>query len=331
MRLEQEFAAQQQRVLTDVRIAFYHVLLAQRQIEIANDLVRIGAEGSHSADALYRAKEVGRSDILQAQLEIENARILAENATHRFDAAWRSLAAVVGQPDLAPQPLAGDPLVSPKEFDFESSRLQILETSPEVSAAAMEVDRARAAVERARAEPVPNIDFQGLVNWQDNGIGGKPDGGVAVSIPVPIFNRNQGGIARAEHELVAARQALTELELSLQNRLAPVFEQYSNAKTQVERYQKTILPAAAESLAITRKMYDAGETNYTHLLTTQRTYSQTQLNYLDSIRALRIAEIEIEGLLLSGSLNGDNEDAPKFATGMSGITPPAADPSPFTR
>jgi outer membrane protein, heavy metal efflux system len=302
MRVEQELAAQQQRVLTDVRITYYQVLLAQRQIELTGNLIRISDEGAQSVDAMFKAKEVGRADILQAQLETENARILAENARNRHESAWRRLAAIVGEPEFAPQPLAGDAASPTKEFKFEESLARLLEQSPEIAAAAMELERARLALERARVETVANVNVQGLVNWQDNGIGGKPDGGVAVSIPLPLFNRNQGGISRAEHEVVAARQALSQLELDLQNRLAPVFEQYANARNQVDRYQKTILLAAQESLDLTRRMYGAGEANYTTLLTAQRTYAQMQINYLDTIQALRIAEVEIDGLLLRGSL-----------------------------
>ena len=302
MRVEQELAAQQQRVLNDVRIVFYQVLLAQRQIDLTTNLIRISDEGSQSVDALFQAKEAGRADILQAQLETENARILAENARNRHDAAWRSLAAIVGEPDLAPQPLVGEAAGPPKDFEFHESLSRLLQLSPEISAAAMQVERARLALERARVEPIANVNVQGLVNWQDNGIGGKPDGGIAVSMPIPVFNRNQGGIARTEHELVAARQALSQLELDLQNRLAPVFEQYANARNQVDRYDKNILPAAQESLTLTRQMYGAGQANYITLLTAQRTFSQTQLNYLDAVRALRISEVEIDGLLLRGSL-----------------------------
>ena len=232
----------------------------------------------------------------------ENTRILAENARNRHDAAWRSLAAVVGDVTLPPQPLLGDAESPAEVLDFEQSLARLLKLSPEISAAAMEVDRARLALERARVEPIPNVNVQGLVNWQDNGIGGKPDGGVAVSIPVPLFNRNQGAISRAEHELIAARQALSETELDLQNRLAPIFEQNANARNQVERYRKIILPAAEEALALTRTTYTSGETNYTALLTAQRTYSQIRLTYLDAVGILRVSEVEIHGLLLRGSL-----------------------------
>ena len=88
---EQELATQELRVLTDVRIAFYQVLLAERQIELADNLVRISGDGSSAVDALFQAKEAGRADVLQAQLEMENAQILAQNARNRHDAAWRKL------------------------------------------------------------------------------------------------------------------------------------------------------------------------------------------------------------------------------------------------
>ena len=299
---EQELAAQRQRVLTDVRIAYYQVLVAQRQVELADELIRVSGEGSQSVDALFRAREVGRVDVLQAQLEGEQAQILLQDARNRYDAAWRSLAAILGNPAFPPQTLFGDPSGPPRGIEFEETLARLQAQSPEIGAAVAELERARLAINRARVQPIPNVTFQGLVNWQDNGIGGKPDGGVALSVPLPIFDKNQGAIMRAEREAAAARYAVSQVELDLQNRLAPVFEAYANACNQVSRYRETILPAAEESLTLTRQMYQAGEANYLGLLTAQRTFAQTNRNYLDSVLQLRIAETEIEGLLLSGSL-----------------------------
>jgi cobalt-zinc-cadmium efflux system outer membrane protein len=143
---------------------------------------------------------------------------------------------------------------------------------------------------------------QGLVNVIDNGIGGRPDAGITVSVPIPLFNRNQGAILQSQHQIAAAERALQQLELGIQNRLAAAYERYTNARYQVERYRTAILPAASESLDLMRKTYEAGETNYVSFLVAQRTYFQTNINYLEAIQALRIAEAEIEGLLLSNSL-----------------------------
>lgn len=299
---QQELAAQRLRVLTDVRIAFYEALLAERQVDLVNSLLDVSNQGARVVDNLFRSKEVGRADLLQAQLEVERARILKDNSHHRQDAAWRRLATVVGYPVLPRQPLLGDAQAPPLQFHFDEVLGRIRSLSPELSSAFIAVDRARTAIERARAEPIPNLNVQGLVNVQDNGINGRPDGGLAVTMPIPLFNRNQGAVLRAGQEYVAARAAVSQIELDLQNRLAPTFEQYENARDQVVRYRDMILPIAQESLDMTRRTYEAGEVGYVAFLTAQRTFAYTHLAYLDALRALRISEAELEGLLLRESL-----------------------------
>lgn len=81
-----------------------------------------------------------------------------------------------------------------------------------------------------------------------------------------------------------------------------MFERYANALQQVNIYRTRLLPGAQESLDLARRLYQAGETPYLNLLTAQRSFSQTNVNYLESLRELRAAETEIDGLLLSGSL-----------------------------
>jgi len=297
-----ELTSQELRVLTDVRIGYFQVLTAQRQIELTAELMQVGRSGFDAANSLFKAEQAGKADVLQAQLEIENAQILSENAHNRLRSSWNSLTAVIGQPDLAPQKLTGDPTFSPLQFDFRDVSIRLQAASPEIAAASTTITRARFAAERARVEPKPNLNFQGLVNVIDNGIGGRPDGAVGVTIPLPVFNRNQGAIMQAHHEIVVAERALAQLQLDLQNRLAPVFERYANARNQVERYQKSILAIAQQSLDLTRRTYVGGEISFVTYLIAQRTFAQTNLNYLESIRELRTAEAEIEGLLLSGSL-----------------------------
>lgn len=301
-RREQELAAQQQRVVTDVRIAYYQVLVAERQQRLTGELLGIGKEAAKVADDLLRGKEVGRGDVVQAQLEVGNAEILAQNATNRYAAAWRTLATVIGNPDLPPQPLDGNLDEVREEFNWEQSRQRLLTTSPEIASAMAEIERARWGLQRAMVEKTPNVTVAGLVNWRDNGIDGDSDGGLTVGVPLPLWNRNQGGIIEAQNQVAAAERALDQLELSLENRLAPVFERYSNSLQQVNKYRSLLLPAAQESLDLARRLYQAGETPYLNLLTAQRSFSQTNINYLESLRELRAAEAEIDGLLLTGSL-----------------------------
>lgn len=302
VRREQELAAQQQRVLTDVRVAYYQVLVAERQKELTGELLKIANEAAKVANDLLRGKEVGRTDVVQAQLEIGNAEILAQNAQNRYIAAWRGLATVIGEPNMPPQEVVGDLDEDRPEVSWEESRERLVTSSPEIAAAMSDIERSRWALQRALAARTPNVTVAGLVNWRDNGIGGASDGAVTVGVPLPLWNRNQGEIVQAQGEIAAAERALDQLELSLENRLAPVFERYSNALNQVKKYRDQLLPAARQSLDLVRRLYQAGETPYLNLLTAQRSFSQTNVNYLESLRELRAAEAEIDGLLLSGSL-----------------------------
>ena len=125
-----------------------------------------------------------------------------------------------------------------------------------------------------------------------------------MTLPLPLWNKNQGAIREARYQLTAAERDLGRVELSLKNRLAPVFERYQNAKEQVDRYRTRILPKSVETLELTRETYELGEINFVNLLTVQRTYANNQLAYLDALESQRVAEAEIKGLLLSDSLAG---------------------------
>ncbi|WP_425614237.1 TolC family protein [Anatilimnocola sp. NA78] len=300
-RANQELTAQLQRVTTDVRILFFQALIAQQQERLTNQLAANASQNLTASENLLKQKEVGKLDVLQARLEVRNVQILVVNARNRRAAAWQGLTTVVGRPHWQMQNLVGD-LDSVPQHTWHQSLERLLGSSPEIAIAMTNIERARWQAERARIEKTPNITVRGMVNVIDNGINGDPDGTVAIGLPLPIWNRNQGALVQAQHQAAAAERALEQLELSLQNRLAPVFERYSNALNQVKEYRENILPAAQESLDLSRQLYQAGETGFLNLLTAQRTYSQTNLAYLDALRDLRTAAAEIEGLLLSNSL-----------------------------
>lgn len=301
VRAEQQLAAQHQRVLTDVRIAFYDALLAQQRKLLADQLVTIARQGVTTVDQLQRAKEASRPEFLQATLELDSAEIVLSSAINRHAAAWRTLTAVVGTTHFPTTVLRGDLECPPDPIKWDDELQRLLTTSPEIAIAVANIERTRWAMVRARAEPIPNVTIQGVV-MQDNGIGGRTDANLQLTVPLPIFNKNQGAIRQAEAEALAAERALEQVERDLQNRLAPVFERYSNASSQVTRYRERILPAARESLDLVRRGYEAGEFPYLNLLNAQRTFFQTNLQYLDSLRELRTASAEIQGMLLSNSL-----------------------------
>jgi cobalt-zinc-cadmium efflux system outer membrane protein len=299
---EQLLAAQQQRVLTDVRLEFYGVLVAQRRSETTQQLVQIAKEGITTAEALFKAGEVSRVDVMRARIEWQAADLLHKNSRNQYVAAWSRLAAVLGQPDIEPTPLVGDLETAAGVIDPDEALARLVSASPEMAMVLTEAERGRWAVDRAYAEPTPNLDVQAIFQ-SDNGTGSS-NGSLLVSMPIPWLNHNQGGIRQAHAELTAAERAVDRLELSLKQRLAGVYQRYASARNQVEDYSKPdgILANSKTTLEFVRKGYQAGEIGYLDLLTAQRTYSQTNLAYIESLGELWAAVVEIEGLLLKGSL-----------------------------
>jgi cobalt-zinc-cadmium efflux system outer membrane protein len=140
------------------------------------------------------------------------------------------------------------------DFEWNATRQRLLAESPELAELRFAVERARIAVARASAGRVPNVDMQAGVAHDD--ATDDTIANVQVSLPIPVFDRNQGAISQACGELTAARAALEERELALEQRLAAALRDYATARQRITRYTSTILPAARESLELTNQGYE---------------------------------------------------------------------------
>ena len=294
------FQAQRLRVLTDVRTAFYDSLAAQQMVALYGQLVDIGQEGLQTTEKLLAGKEASRVDVLQARVEARSVALQLQNARSQQAGTWRRLASVVGKPDMPLTPLAGNLEEQLPPLTWQEARSRLFAGSPELAEAQAGVQRAQCALQQQLAQRVPNLQVQAGMAY-DNSTGYNT-ASASIGVPLPIFNRNQGNITRAEAELTDARRDVERLQLQLQQRLATAFQQFESAWQQAEKYRGEILPDAGQSLKLTREGYRAGELNYLTLLTAQRTYFQVSLSYVQSLQSLHVSRAAIEGMLLSGGL-----------------------------
>ncbi len=295
------FDAQQQRVLSDVRIRFYDALTAQRRLELTGQLARIGDELAATSDKLHINRQISENDLLQAEIEAEKAHILHENTRNENTETWRRLTALIGNPTMALTPLAGDLQQDLPSYAWDECFGMVLDQNPAIQAARARVQRARIALERARREKIPNIDVS--VSVRHHNVTGSDVANVQVGIPLPIFDANQGNVRKAQAQWIGAQQDVRRIELDLQDRLAVEYRRYENARHQVERYSKRILTRARKSLDLVTNGYEKGQVNYLTLITTQQTYFLVNLAYLDALGQLHESLEAIQGQLLTGSLS----------------------------
>jgi len=294
------FEAQKQRVLSDVRLRFYDALVAQRRVELTGELARIGDGLADASEKLLKAREVPENNLLQAEIEAEEAHVFYDNAQNESVAAFQQLSAVVGLPMMQSTPLSGNLDADVPSHEWEECYGRLLVESPELEAARTRVDRARFALKRAEREPIPDIDLS--VSVRHHNVTKDDVANIQLGIPIPIFNRNQGNISKAQAEWIAANSDVKRIELDLQDRLAVAYRRYANARQQADRYHIRILPRARRSLNLVKKGYDEGQVDYLSVLTSQRTFVRVSLSYLTAVQELWSAALVIEGQLLSGSL-----------------------------
>jgi cobalt-zinc-cadmium efflux system outer membrane protein len=296
-----QLRAQRERVLNDVRIRYYDALGAQQAVRTTAQLLDLAEESVKSARELLKGKLVSRVDVLQAEIQAQAVRASLQTAQLRARGAWQQLAAAAGQPNLPCAPLAGNLEENLPELDYHTSLERLLTESPLLAQQQAFIRSARYGVERARAEPIPNLTVQ-VVAERDY-IQNNTSVNTFLAIPLPIFNRNQGNIFNAQGRLAQQATEYERLQLALTDQLASTFQQYAIARTQVKQVRDEILPRARENLDLTRRAYRAGQFGILNLISAQQTYAQANLAYIDALTELHKRGIEISGLLLTGGLN----------------------------
>lgn len=292
--------AQEQRILNDVRLRFYDALIATRRLELSQELDQVAERFVKATAQLVEARQLSEDSLLQAEIEAEQVHILRDNADNENRESRRRLWAVLGSPGSESHELSGDVEAALPDYNWEQCLEMLLNNNLELQAAGTKIDRMRLTVRRAKREIVPDVDL--AVSVRHDNITDYEVANVQLGVAVPIFDRNQGNILRAEAQLAKAIDDVRRRELDLHDRLAVAFRTYDNARRQIARYTQRILPRAQRSLQLVSDGYATGQVDFLTLVTAQRTFVQTNLAYLKSVQELRRSVTVMEGQLLSGSL-----------------------------
>lgn len=294
----------EQRIRTDVRTAFYRVLIAQRQNKLATNLAESYRSAIDQMQSLFQAGEITRSAILQVEVQFQQAINSQNDSQAAFMSAWRQLAAVTGDMTLTAQNVEGDLDLLAEQMDFNIVLADVIQRSPELQLAVAQIRQAEAVVRREKNAALPETQAQ----WTLGRDSATEDvfAGFQLSVPWQRFNRNQGNISAAESRLQAAHLESELLARQLANRLASEFQAYEAARNRALVYVNEVLPKAQEAVEMVNRAFAGGEAGFLDLLTSQRTLIESTNQFLSALQNLWISRQKIEGLLLSGSFEGDN-------------------------
>lgn len=276
------------------------VALLRAQADLARDIreahagLRAAAERKALAeDNVYRARELvriagllvenGREpplSKLRADAILADATAEASRAHGDYRSAQRALIALTGIDD--DEITAGDPAdIAPTQV------LPGIQTLDERFALA-ERDAAKARIDLARSDAVPDITAGGgLRRFGDSG-----DTAVvaSLSIPIPVRNRNQGGIAAARSDAVAAEASLAQIRIDAERNRRDAATQLAAADERIAALSGTGIAQAEEAVRIAQIGYNAGKFPLVVLIDAQTALNSVKLALiearLDRARAL---------------------------------------------
>lgn len=282
-------------LLTSVRQSFYAALVAQQRLEALHELSRVAGRSLAAAQSLEKSGEGAPGDTLLLELEFERADFTLQNAAASLQAAQRQLAATLGDPDLVIERVAGDVALSLPDYPYQLTQAGVLTRNAMVQSAQVEIDRNRILLERAQVEPFPNVTVTGgymsqVMEPHDLAI-------IQFSLPIPVWNKNQGNIQAAQASVTRASHASRKTQIDLTRQLAAATGRFDVARQQVDKYEKSILPKAKRSVQISQQGFEQGEFDLIRVLQSQRALIESELNYLTAQEARWTAAAEIAGLL----------------------------------
>ncbi len=279
----------------NVVTAFYEVLIAQERLSLAKSSLEIANLALDAASKRVKAGksapvEETKSKIAEASAKIEmvQANLQLANSRNRLAALWggtlptfeRAQGSVTMIPDVA----------ALNELSV------MLEIAPAIKLAKIEIDTRSALTSIERSKATPNITISaGVVNNQE--LGGLNQALFGLSIPIPVFDRNQGNLQEAVGRQYKAQDALIALKNQLSAELSSQYARLQAAKQATESLKTEILPGAQSAFEAATKGFSAGKFNFLDVLDAQRTLGQAKSQYIQTLLEVHLAVAEIERIL----------------------------------
>lgn len=279
----------------EIRRSFHELLFLQRTILATETWVLRFARIEGMVDTLTRAGEASGYDRRRLVRERQTAE--ARLATERGDRdrVQARLVALIGQPDITA--VAGELL--PQPAPSIDSALAALDRRPDLQALARRAEAAQQESRAAQRGGIPDVTIGIGPKYVDNGT--TRDNGVALSlsIPLPVFDRQQAGEQRATAEAMQARAEHSLLRSRTEGELRGLYLQAEGLRATAADYRARAVAGSPELLRIAETAYQGGESSLLELLDAYRGSLEAETTALELEWRARIARIEYD--LLIGS------------------------------
>ena len=281
-------------IITKVRSIFTQVLAAQMKLNLDHQLLGIAERFKATIDTLVHAGRFSVAEASRAQVELSNRKLARQQSIRELNNSKRLLVSTWGSNTVNFTRVAGD-LFTIRALPEPEWLLGALENSPRIIEQNAVITSRKAETELARAQAIPDpvlIAGYRRFNQTDN------EAFVAgLSVPLPIFDRNQGGKKEALFRELQSEQQMQNLRNLLSAELNIRMENLQNFSTEIQTMRNVIIPEAQKAYDIIYKNYRLGNYAIIDVLDAQRQLFDAEGRYIDNLARINLEIIELEGIL----------------------------------
>lgn len=296
-----QLAELQATVRANVAAAYFDVLTAQERLVLARDSAALAKSSTDTVSKRVAAGKVSPVEESKARVAEAGVRVeLAQAASEQRNALSR-LFALLGRIDAPYTVLEGKaenlPSV-PSLVDLQP----LIASSPGVVLARIEVDRRKALTDLEQSKRVPDVTVS--VGMQRSNETQRNVLLFGVSVPLPVFDRNQGNLLEALKLEDKARDELQAATVRLHSEVAQARERLSTIIAEVQSLKQDVLPGAKSAYDAATIGFENGKFNFLEVLDAQRTYFTAKSQYLKALGEAHRAAADIDRLLGASMVSG---------------------------
>ena len=288
-------------VRANVAAAYFDVLTAQERLVLARDSAALAKSSTDTVAKRVAAGKVSPVEESKARVAEAGVRVeLAQAASEQRNALSR-LFALLGRIDTPFTVLEGKAENLPSVPSLADLQ-PLISSAPGVVLARIEVDRRKALTDLEQSKRVPDVTVS--VGMQRSNETQRNVLLFGVSVPLPVFDRNQGNLLEALKLEDKARDELQAATVRLHSEVAQARERLSTIIAEVLSLKQDVLPGAKSAYDAATIGFENGKFNFLEVLDAQRTYFTAKSQYLKALGEAHRAAADIDRLLGASMVPG---------------------------
>ncbi len=278
---------------------FIDVLASQERIEVLDDFIATAVKTKNAVEAQVTGGKAAPIDVDRAKVVLARVTAQRDLETARNLASRRSLSSLWGLSESILFKRAAGKLASARTVPDLAAVTAKINANPSIARWSDEIGKRYAMLDVERSKVIPDVKVGfGTRTFNDDGSAALV---ASVSVPLQVFDRNNGNTAAAERRVARSQFEEEAARRDLTSSLIEVLGTMSVAAAQIRSLEANVLPSARSAHELTRSGYNEGKFDVLHLLDTQRILLETQFEAVNARADFTKAKVRLDMLTGDGT------------------------------